>query len=178
MKDGFIKIAAATPKIVVADCEKNSREIIKQIEDAAKSGVKLVVFPELCITGYTCGDLFLQSTLTEAAERELKNIIDKTAMLDIVSVVGLPIRYNSKLYNCGAVISKGKILGVVPKANIPNYSEFYEKRHFSPAPKATETIELLGNKCMCKGALPTALKQDFFCNHALRQFRRLRKDCR
>lgn len=148
MKDGFIKIAAATPKIVVADCEKNSREIIKQIEDAAKSGVKLVVFPELCITGYTCGDLFLQSTLTEAAERELKNIIDKTAMLDIVSVVGLPIRNNSKLYNCGAVISKGKILGVVPKANIPNYSEFYEKRHFSPAPKATGTIEILGNKCI------------------------------
>lgn len=147
MKDGFIKIAAATPKIVVADCEKNSREIIMQIEAAAKSGAKLVVFPELCITGYTCGDLFLQGTLTEAAERELKNIIDKTAMLDIVSVVGLPIRYNSKLYNCGAVISKGEILGVVPKANIPNYSEFYEKRHFSPAPKATEAIELLGNKC-------------------------------
>ena len=147
MKDGFVKIAAATPKITVADCDKNAYEIISQIKKAENEAVKLIVFPELCITGYTCGDLFLQRTLLRAAENSLINIMNETADSDIVSVIGLPFTYNSKLYNCAAVITGGKLLGLVPKKNIPNYSEFYEKRHFSPAPNGTETVKFQNFEC-------------------------------
>lgn len=131
MNFGFIRIATATPKIRVADCENNGKVIIEQIKEAHKNGASLVVFPELCITGYTCGDLFLQGTLLKGAEDTLAKIIQATANLEIVALVGLPVPYHNCLFNCGAVISKGELLALVPKMNIPNYTEFYEARHFT-----------------------------------------------
>lgn len=131
MKYGFVKVAAATPKIRVADCEFNANQIIAQINEAEKNGASLVVFPELCVTGYTCSDLFLQSALLNAAKDAVKKIVFETAELDIISIVGTPIALRQSLFNCAVVIYKGKILGIVPKINIPNYSEFYEARHFT-----------------------------------------------
>lgn len=131
MKYGFVKVAGATPKIRVADCEFNANQIIAQIKEAEKNGASLVVFPELCVTGYTCSDLFLQSALLNAAKDAVKKIVFETAELDIISIVGTPIALRQSLFNCAVVIYKGKILGIVPKINIPNYSEFYEARHFT-----------------------------------------------
>jgi len=131
LKYGFVKVAAATPKIRVADCEFNANQIIAQINEAEKNGASLVVFPELCVTGYTCSDLFLQSALLNAAKDAVKKIVFETAELDIISIVGTPIALRQSLFNCAVVIYKGKILGIVPKINIPNYSEFYEARHFT-----------------------------------------------
>lgn len=131
MKYGFVKVAAATTKIRVADCEFNANQIIAQINEAEKNGASLVVFPELCVTGYTCSDLFLQSALLNAAKDAVKKIVFETAELDIISIVGTPIALRQSLFNCAVVIYKGKILGIVPKINIPNYSEFYEARHFT-----------------------------------------------
>lgn len=131
MKDGFIRVASATPEIRVGDCVYNGENIVSLIKKSAENDVSVVVFPELCITAYTCGDLFLQQTLLQNAEKTLLEIVKKTKKLDIISIVGLPVRYGSALYNCAAVISKGKVLGLIPKQHIPNYSEFYEARHFS-----------------------------------------------
>lgn len=132
MKDGFIKVAAATPLIRVADCEYNADQVIAQINEAAKKCVKLVIFPELCLTGYTCGELFLQETLLEGAKRALCKVADATKSKDITAVVGLPLMRGHKLYNVAAVVSGGKVIGFVPKKNLPTYSEFYEARHFNP----------------------------------------------
>lgn len=131
MRDGFIKAAAATPQVKVADVEFNARKTIECIKEAAKKGAKLIVFPELGITSYTCNDLFFQSELTERAEKALLSIAEDTAELDILSVIGVPVSKNGKLYNCAAFVKDGKILGFVPKTNLPNYGEFYEKRYFS-----------------------------------------------
>ena len=133
MKDGFLRVASATPHIKVADCTGNAQKIIAMAKEASANGASLVVFPELCITGYTCGDLFLQRALLNSAEENLKVIINETRELDCVILVGLPVRANSSLYNCAAVIYHGDLLGLVPKKYIPNYSEFYELRHFTPA---------------------------------------------
>ncbi len=133
MKDGFLRVASATPHIKVADCTGNAQKIIAMAKEASANGASLVVFPELCITGYTCGDLFLQRALLNSAEENLKVIINETRELDCVILVGLPVRANSGLYNCAAVIYHGDLLGLVPKKYIPNYSEFYELRHFTPA---------------------------------------------
>ncbi len=138
MKDGFIRVACATPKIKVADCAHNAKAIISQAKEAAASGASLIVFPELCITGYTCSDLFLQRSLLVSAEKALAEIIEETKELESVILVGLPVRANSALYNCAAVLCKGEILGLVPKKHIPNYSEFYEIRHFTPFSIALE----------------------------------------
>ena len=131
MYEGFIKVAAATPEIRVADCEYNKKVIVDTVKKCAAMGVKLLCLPELCITGYTCSDLFLQDLLLDAAKSALVYIAKQTADCDIAFAVGLPYKYSSKLYNCAAVINKGKILGIVPKTYIPNYSEFYEARHFT-----------------------------------------------
>lgn len=131
MDFGFVRIATSTPKIRVADCEHNGKVIIEDIKKADKEGASLLVFPELCITGYTCGDLFLQRTLLKGAENTLAKIIQTTADLEIVAILGLPVPYHNCLYNCGAVICKGELLALVPKMNIPNYTEFYEIRHFT-----------------------------------------------
>lgn len=133
MNLGFVRVAAATPKIRVADCDRNKNEIIKLINEANSEGVSLIVFPELCITGYTCGDLFLQKTLLDGAKNALIDIVKATADVDIITVVGLPVAVRGNLYNCGAVISRGRLICLVPKINIPNYSEFYEMRHFTSA---------------------------------------------
>lgn len=131
MKYGFVKVASATPKIRVADCEFNAGQIIEQIKEAESKGASLIVFPELCVTGYTCSDLFLQSTLLNAAKGAVKRIIIETADLNIISIIGAPVALRQSLFNCAVVIIKGEILGAVPKVNIPNYSEFYEARHFT-----------------------------------------------
>lgn len=131
MKDGFIKVAAATPKIKVGDTKYNSRQIIAQIKEAAENRAKIIVLPELCVTAYTCGDLFLQSALIDNAADAVFTIAEETKDLDILIAVGTPIGANNRLYNTAAVIKGGEILGFVTKTHIPNYSEFYEARHFA-----------------------------------------------
>ncbi len=148
MKDGFIKVAAATPDIRVADTEYNTDSIISIMRSADVNGAKLIVFPELCITGYTCSDLFLQQTLLDGALSGLKKIAEASKELDITAVVGLPIEVDNMLYNCAAVVHSGEIKGIIPKKNIPNYSEFYELRHFTEAPDTVTTINLLGSEVM------------------------------
>ena len=133
MRDGFIKIAAATPDLHVADCAYNTSEIVKLAKKAAAKGAKLITFPELCLTGYTCGDLFLQETLLEGALDALNTVCRETAELAAVIVVGLPLRVRGKLYNVAAVVNAGDVLAFVPKTHLPNYSEFYEQRHFVSA---------------------------------------------
>ena len=135
MKDGFVKVAAGTPKIHVADCRYNAEQIFTLMREADKQGVKVLALPELCLTGYTCGDLFLQETLLRGAEEGLRTILEATKNLDMVTALGLPVRdkWNNKLYNCAAVIQKGEILGLVPKTYLPNYGEFYEQRWFTPS---------------------------------------------
>ena len=133
MRDGFIKIAAATPDLHVADCAYNTSEIVKLAKEAAAKGAKLITFPELCLTGYTCGDLFLQETLLEGALDALNTVCRETAELAAVIVVGLPLRVRGKLYNVAAVVNAGDVLAFVPKTHLPNYSEFYEQRHFVSA---------------------------------------------
>ena len=139
MRDGFLTVAAGTPEIRVADCAYNAGQIIALMKEAAGRGVKVLCLPELCITGYTCGDLFLQSTLLRGAEEALGRILEETAELDVVTAVGLPVRHQGKLYNCAAVLHKGQILGLVPKTNIPNYTEFYEARWFTSGRELGDT---------------------------------------
>ena len=134
MRDGFVKVAAGTPKIRVADCAYNAGQVIALMEQAAEQGVKVLALPELCLTGYTCGDLFLQDTLLRGAEEALGTVLEATKELDILAAVGLPVRAHDKLYNCAAVIHRGELLGLIPKTCLPNYGEFYEKRWFEPAP--------------------------------------------
>ena len=133
MKDGFIKIACATPDVKVADCRYNADRIIELITEAHCKGVKIICFPELSVTGYTCGDLFLQDALLNSAKNELVRVIKETEKLDIVSLIGVPLAVCGKLYNCAVIINRGKAVGAVAKKNIPNYSEFYEVRHFTAA---------------------------------------------
>ena len=133
MKDGFVKVAAGTPKIRVADCRYNAEQIFTLMREADKQGVKVLALPELCLTGYTCGDLFLQETLLDGAEEGLRTILEATKNLDMVTAIGLPVRdrWHNKLYNCAAIIHKGEVLGLVPKTYVPNYGEFYEQRWFA-----------------------------------------------
>lgn len=143
MKEGFLKVAAATPRIRVADCAYNTARVEELIAEAAEQGISLCVFPELVLTGYTCGDLFLQQALLDAAEEGLTRILQCSARFALVFAVGLPVRLDNALYNCAAICYKGKILGVIPKQNVPNYSEFYEMRHFaSGAGMKTRMIQL------------------------------------
>ena len=146
MKNGFVKVAAGTPKIRVADCLHNADRIIELMKEAAEQGVKVLVLPELCITGYTCGDLFLQDALLRGAETALRHILEESAALDLLAAVGLPVGHHNKLYNCAAVIHRGKLLGVIPKSFIPNYGEFSEGRCFGPAPEDDRgwTVTLAG----------------------------------
>ena len=132
MKDGFIKVAACTPKIRVADVDFNKDKIIEQIKECNDNSVKVAVFPELCLTGYTCQDLFFQDTLLDKAMTCLVDIVKTTKDLDMLIAVGLPVKAKGKLFNCAGIINRGKILGFVPKTHLPNYNEFYESRHFTP----------------------------------------------
>lgn len=147
MKDGFLKVAAATPRIRVADCAYNTARVIELMGEAAEQGVSLCVFPELVLTGYTCGDLFLQEALLRAAEDGLSRILEHTTRGPMIVAVGLPVQVDNALYNCAAICCRGKLLGLVPKQNIPNYNEFYEVRHFtSGAGMRTRTVTLCGQQ--------------------------------
>ena len=138
MKDGFLKAAALSPALRVADCAYNVRQITEALRKAAARGVKLAVFPEFCLTGYTCGDLFLQRTLQTGALDALSSLLAETQELDVVALVGLPLLVHGKLYNCAAVLCRGQLLGIVPKTYLPNYGEFYEKRQFTPGSTEVE----------------------------------------
>ena len=131
MRDGFIKVAAGTPEIRVADSTYNAQQCLTLMRQAAEQGVKVLCLPELCLTGYTCGDLFLQESLLQGAEDALAHIIRETKDLDLVTALGVPVRYHGKLFNCAAVLCRGELLGLVPKLNLPNYTEFYEGRWFT-----------------------------------------------
>ncbi|MEG1849751.1 MAG: nitrilase-related carbon-nitrogen hydrolase, partial [Oscillospiraceae bacterium] len=144
MKDGFIKTACAAPDIRVADCRYNAEQLAASMRELDASGARLIVFPELCLTGYTCGDLFGQSVLLEGAERALGTLIGVSARLEAVTLVGLPVAVDGRLYNCAAVFQRGRLLGVVPKSNLPNSGEFYERRSFSPAPQDNTVVTLCG----------------------------------
>ena len=131
MNQGFIKVAAGTPTVTVADCKANTKAILETIHEMEGQHAKIMVLPELCITGYTCQDLFLQRRLLDSAWESLLTIAEETEEVDALIFVGLPMRVNGKLYNVAAALNHGNILGFVPKTHIPNYNEFYEQRHFT-----------------------------------------------
>ena len=143
-RDGFIRVAASTPEIKVADVEFNREQICANILEGRKHGAKIMVFPELVLTGYTCGDLFIQKPLLTKAKKELKRLVEFTEGSDMLVFVGLPWEYNNKLYNVAAAIQDGELLGLVPKRWIPNYSEFYEMRHFNPGWDEVELVSWEG----------------------------------
>lgn len=145
MKDGYIKVAAVTPKVKVADCPYNTKLVIDEIADAREKNVQLIVFPELVISSYTCGDLFLQGPLLRDAKKGLLEIVEATKGDSMIVVVGVPYVVHQKLYNCAAVIQNGQILGLVPKTHLPNYNEFYEARHFTRGSKDIEIIMIDGD---------------------------------
>ncbi|MDR1379517.1 MAG: NAD(+) synthase [Synergistaceae bacterium] len=142
--EGYVRVAAATPTIQVADCVYNAERILALMERANEEQVRLLCLPELCLTGYTCGDLFLQETLLQDAHRALSFLVEKSSSLSTLTIVGTPLAWNGKLFNVAAVFGGGKLLGFVPKSNIPNYNEFYELRHFSPGPKEARLISFGG----------------------------------
>ena len=145
MNYGFVKVAAAVPRVKVADCKFNSERLEGLITIAEGKGVQILTFPEMCITGYTCGDLFAQQLLLEQAKMALIQILNSTRQLDIISILGMPVVVNSTVINAAVVIQKGKILGVVPKTYLPNYKEFYEQRWFTSALQVSEnSVRLCG----------------------------------
>ena len=157
MKDGFIKVAALTPKIRVADCDYNAAKICLMIDEAWKEGAKLMVFPELCITGYTCADLFWQEALLQEAKHELYHIMMHSREKEALIFVGLPWEKDGKLYNVAAAICNGRLLGLVPKRYLPNYNEFYEQRHFTAGSPEVDWVEVNGVP------VPFGMNQLFCC---------------
>lgn len=158
MKQGFIKVAAVTPEIRVADTAYNGQMIKKLMEKACTENAKVVVFPELCITGYTCGDLFWQDILLASALEELLSIAEESTKYDAIFFVGLPLSYNGKLYNAAAAVCHGEVLGFVPKTFLPNYNEFYEARYFTPGGDVEDVIVLPDNR-----TVPFSCRQIFCC---------------
>lgn len=161
MQDGFVKVAARTPEIRVADVAYNTKAILSEIRDAYEhDGAKIIVLPELCVTGYTCEDLFWQDILLDATERALTEIAEVTADYDAIIFFGAPLRNNAKLYNCAVAVSHGEILGVVPKQNIPTYNEFYEGRHFSVG---HEDVMIVNLPFAGEFGIPFGANQIFVC---------------
>ena len=158
MKHGFITVAAAIPSVKVADCDYNEKQLESLIAQAEGKGVEIIVFPELCITGYTCQDLFGQQLLLEEAEKAVLKLLDFTRSLDIIAIVGLPVVCGDLLLNCAAVIQKGDLLGLIPKTYLPNYSEFYEKRWFASAQDLDDTDLPFAGKTMPVSAEPTLFR--------------------
>ena len=146
MKNGFVKVAAATPDIRVADVEFNKQNIINAMEEAQKNGAKILVFPELCVTGYTCSDLFDHSVLLKASRKALLEIAENTNDKDMLVFVGAPLEVNGKLYNVAAAMNQGEIIGFTTKTFLPNYGEFYEMRQFTPGPQTVREITFEGKK--------------------------------
>ena len=146
MKNGFVKVAAATPDIRVADVEFNTQNIINAMEEVQKNGAKILVFPELCVTGYTCSDLFDHSVLLKASRKALLEIAENTNDKDMLVFVGAPLEVNGKLYNVAAAMNQGEIIGFTTKTFLPNYGEFYEMRQFTPGPQTVREITFGGKK--------------------------------
>ena len=146
MKNGFVKVAAATPDIRVADVEFNTQNIINAMEEAQKNGAKILVFPELCVTGYTCSDLFDHSVLLKASRKALLEIAENTNDKDMLVFVGAPLEVNGKLYNVATAMNQGEIIGFTTKTFLPNYGEFYEMRQFTPGPQTVREITFEGKK--------------------------------
>jgi len=144
MKDGFLRVGVATPAVTVANPESNADSCIACARAAAADGVRVLVLPELTLSSYGCSDLFFQKTLLTGCEAALARFARETRDLDLITFIGLPVRAGNRLYNCAAAVSRGEILGVVPKTHIPNYNEFYEARHFAPAPDSTRDVSLAG----------------------------------
>ena len=147
MNNSFITVAAAIPAVKVADCDYNIEQIIAQVTDAEEKGVEIIVFPELCVTGYTCQDLFRQSTLLENVELSVVRLLGHMRKMNVIAIIGVPVIVGDLLLNCAAVIQKGSILAMIPKTYLPNYNEFYEKRWFASSQDLRETqIRYAGNK--------------------------------
>ena len=159
MKDGFIKVACITPKVRVADVTYNVKQIQEAMEASAKAGAMIVVFPELCITGYSCHDLFYQRTLLTQAKAGLLSLAKKTEDLSGIFFVGLPWEHQGKLYNVAAALCGGKVLGLVPKTYLPNYAEFYEARQFTPGMQEIVNVCLEGQET----DIPLGTDQVFRC---------------
>lgn len=151
MKDGFIKAAAATPRIQVADCVSNTREIIEKAKEMSQEGARILVFPELSITGYTCGDLFWQERLLASAKEQLLKAAEALKDVEGLIFIGIPLVFGGKLYNTAAVLNRGNILGIVPKIHLPNYGEFYEARHFTSG-RGVEGSVKIGNQEVAFGS--------------------------
>ena len=142
---GFLKVAAAVPHVRVGDCDFNAERMAAMADEAAQRGVEIVAFPELALTAYTCGDLLLQPALLDAADEALARLVRDTRKLPLTMIAGAPLRHGQTLYNCAVVFTQGRILGVVPKTYIPDYTEFYENRWFaSGAGISEETIPVAG----------------------------------
>ena len=160
MRQGYVKVAAVTPKVQVADTEYNGQQIRTLMKETTEHGAKIVVFPELCITGYSCGDLFLQEKLLQEARKELFTIAKESSSYDGIFFVGLPFEVQGKLYNMAAAISAGEILGLIPKCYLPNYNEFYEMRHF------TSGLGLCTEEILENGSLiPVCTDLLFYCRN-------------
>ena len=156
--DGFFRIAAATPEIRPADCEFNRNAVLALMRECAAKQVGAVAFPELCLTGYTCGDLFRDRTLLAGAEQALAELLKETEELNLLAFVGLPVASGAELYNCAAAICRGKLLGLAAKKHLPNYCEFYEARHFSPAPDFAQAE-------LCGASVPMGSRLVFCCEN-------------
>ena len=163
MRDGFVKVAAASPDLRVADPAYNAGRIVELIRKAEEEGVKVLVFPELAVTGYTCGDLFFQRRLQEAAEEALLSIVKDSASSDALVFIGYPLPLGGKLYNTAAVVKGGRLLAFIPKTNLPSYGEFYETRWFAPSPEAVSHIHfggfdvLFGSRIIFQSSCPASL---------------------
>ena len=159
MRDGFVRVAVGTPEIRVADCDGNAKSIIALMRRADARQAKLLTLPELCITGYTAADLFLTRPLLNGALEALARIRDASVALDVLVCVGLPLALEGRLYNCAAFVKSGRVLGVVPKRNLPNYGVYYEMRHFTPGPAAVREVELLGRRVPFGGEMRFRCRQ-------------------
>ena len=159
MQDGFVKVAARTPEVRVADVEYNMASCLRQIDAAIEDGARVIVLPELCVTAYTCEDLFWQDVLLDAAEKAVGVIAQRTSHLDALVLLGAPVRANAKLYNCAIALAHGCVLGVVPKRAIPTYNEFYESRHFSAGPEDCVPVSFAGFS-----DVPFGTRQLFACD--------------
>jgi NAD+ synthase (glutamine-hydrolysing) len=158
MEYGFLRVAACTPRLSLANPLENAQTLESSIRIASDNGASVIVFPELCLTGYTCGDLFLQQIIRAQCLEALQQLVQNTADVPILFAVGLPLVYGTKLYNCAAIVCMGRILGFVPKRNIPNFGEFYERRHFSSGPAS-------GIICIGDNEYPFGYKQIFSCKN-------------
>ncbi len=160
MRYGFVKVCAATPEIKVADVDFNVKNIIAAIKESAENGSQITVFPELCVCGYTCGDLFNQTALLNAVDDGVARVKKATEGIQTLVFVGAPVRYAGRLYNCAVAISDGEIKGIVPKTYLPNYGEFYEKRHFSNGFESCALVEYLGDSVMIGSNLTFAAENN------------------